>query len=179
MLTRMRDVTSIAVLMTLAPASLVATALVPRKSPELKVFNASGGQTPLSSFKGKVVVAEFLLTDCRHCERVSQVITKLHKELGPRGFQPIGIAFDVGITGERVSNFVRRLGVTFPVGYVSSRDVDLYLGRLGPERLMVPQLVVIDRTGVIRAQSVPINEQNLENEVYLRNLVETLLKEKG
>jgi hypothetical protein len=37
--------------------------------------------------------------------------------------------------------------------------------------------VVIDREGIIRAQSRPIGETSLENETYLRNLVDTLLKE--
>ena len=44
------------------------------------------------------------------------------------------------------------------------------------ERLMVPQIVVIDRTGVIRAQSQPQGETDLESEVYLRTLIDHLLQ---
>jgi hypothetical protein len=51
--------------------------------------------------------------------------------------------------------------------------VDSYLGRSVMERLMVPQIVVIDRQGVIRAQS----DRNLEEEGYLRTLIEKLLRE--
>ena len=51
------------------------------------------------------------------------------------------------------------------------------IGRDATERLQVPQIVVIDRKGVIRAQSRPVRELNLEDENYLRNLIDTLLKE--
>jgi hypothetical protein len=42
---------------------------------------------------------------------------------------------------------------------------------------MVSQIVVIDRKGMIRAQSRPVRELNLEDENYLRNLIGDLLKE--
>lgn len=174
---RMRKLALLAVFLALGVSSLVATALVPRKSPELKFLDPSGKETLLSSFKGKVVVIEFLLTNCPHCLRVAQTINKLHSELGPRGFQPIGIAFDNGISGPVVTNFVQYFRVTFPVGYTSSDKVDSYLSRAPTERFQVPQLVVIDRTGVIRAQSRPAGESNLEDENYLRNLIDTLLRE--
>jgi hypothetical protein len=108
---------------------------------------------------------------------VAHTITKLHKELGPRGLHPIAIAFDNGISGPKVTAFVQYFGVTFPVGYSSSQAVDSYLGRSPAERLRVPQIVVIDRKGVIRAQSRPTDETNLETGNYLRNLIDSLLKE--
>jgi hypothetical protein len=109
--------------------------------------------------------------------RVAWTITKLHRELGALGFQPIGIAFDEGISGKRVSDFVEQFGVTFPIGYSASGAVDSYLGRALSERFQVPQIVVIDRKGIVRAQSRPVREVNLEDENYLRNLIGSLLKE--
>ena len=174
---RMQKLAAVAAFLALGVSSLVATAPVPRKSPELKFVEPLGKQILLSSFKGKVVVIEFLLTNCPHCQRVAQTITKLHKELGPRGFQPIGIAFDNGISGPAVAKFVRSFKVTYPVGYTSSDKVDSYLGRAAMERFQVPQMVVIDLKGVIRAQSSWKGDPNLENENYLRNLLDSLLKE--
>jgi peroxiredoxin len=130
----------------------------------------------LSSFEGKVVVIEFLLTNCPHCIRVAKMITRLQSEFDQRGLQTIGIAFDNDISGKRVARFSQELGVTFPIGFTSSTQVDGYLGRTQTERIMVPQIVVIDRAGVIRAQSRPVREVNLENEDYLRHLVDDLLK---
>ena len=172
-----RRLGSIAILLVLAASALVAAAPVPRKSLDFTVFEPSGKQTSLSNFQGKVVVMEFLLTDCPHCMRVARMIAKLDKELGPRGFQPVGIAFDNDISGKKVAAFSQRLGITYLTGYASSLAVDRYLGRKATDRFMVPQIVVVDRKGIIRAQSRPVREANLEDENYLRNLIEALLKE--
>lgn len=158
-------------------ASALAVLPVPRKSPEFAIVEPSGKQTLLSSLRGKVVVVEFLMTNCPHCQRVSRTIANVHQELGPRGFQPIGVAFEPGVTPRMVTGFVQQFGVSFLMGYSSPEAVDTYLGRSAVERLMVPQIVVIDREGVIRAQSGRNGDPNLENENYLRNLIDSLLKE--
>ena len=57
---RVRDIASLAILLALGfPA--VAAPPVPRDSPEFTIVDPSGHTTPLSSFKGQVVVIEFLL----------------------------------------------------------------------------------------------------------------------
>jgi len=154
-------------------ASAWAISPVPRKSPEFVITEPSGKQVLLSSLKGKVVLIEFLMTNCPHCARASATIGKLRLELGSRGFEPIGIAFQPGLTPRMVTDFVGQFRIGYPVGYSSPKEVDSYLGRSVMERLMVPQIVVIDRQGVIRAQ----NDRNLEDENYLRALVEKLLRE--
>ena len=163
--------------LTFAVLLLSGIASVPRKPPELTFVNSSGQQASLSDFKGKVVLVEFLLMDCPHCVRVTQMINKLHGELGPRGFQAVGIAFDNPVNGPLVAYFAQYFNLTFPVGYTSSDKVDRYLGRSLMEQFQVPQIVVLDRHGVIRAQSLPVKETNLEDEKHLRNLIEALLKE--
>ncbi|HWN49690.1 MAG TPA: TlpA disulfide reductase family protein [Xanthobacteraceae bacterium] len=173
---RMRDVASLAILLALGfPA--VAAPPVLRDSPEFTIVDPSGNTTPLSSFKGQVVVIEFLLIQCPSCLRVAQTINKLHGEMAGRGFRPIGIAFDEGISEPAMRNFVQLLKINYPVGYTTSDQVDRYLGRAITVRFQVPQVVVIDRAGVIRAQSRPSGEANLIDETYLRNLVRELLDE--
>ena len=172
-----RRITTLAVLLALGVFTATATAPVPRKSPDLVIAEPSGKVTRLSSLSGKVVMIEFLVTNCPHCLRVAQTISKLQWEMGSRGLQSIGIAFDSGVNAQIVTKFTQQLSITYPVGYVSSDKVDSYLGRLGAERFRVPQVVVIDRKGVIRAQSRPVGEKNLEDENYLRNLIDSLLKE--
>ncbi len=174
-----RKLTTLAVLLAICFSSASAMRPVPRKSPDLMIVEPSGKQTRLSSLRGKVVMVEFFLTNCPRCQRVEGTITKLYKELGSRGFQAIGVAFDKGINGPIGTDLVQRLGITYPVGYASSDKVDSYLGRQPMERFRVPQIVVIDRRGVVRAQSRPTGEKNLEDENYLRNLLDSLLKEKA
>ena len=171
-------VAGLAVLLTLVIGPVSATAPVPRKSPELTITDPSSGkQMRLSSFTGKVVAVEFLVTNCPHCLRVAQTLAKLQWEMGSRGFQSIGIAFDRNISPQKASDFAKLLAVTYPVGYTSSDKVDSYLGREADQKFRLPQIVVIDRKGVIRAQSQPVIEKNLEDENYLRNLIGALLKE--
>ncbi len=173
---RIRIVVGLAVLLALGfPA--VAEAQVPRASPEFTIVDPSGKTTPLSSFKGQVVVIEFLLYRCPSCLRIAQTINKLHGEMADRGFRPIGIVFDDGVTEPVVRDLVQLLKLNYPVGYTTSDQVDRYLGRAVLIRFQVPQVVVIDRAGVIRAQSRPSGETDLVNETYLRNLVRALLDE--
>jgi thiol-disulfide isomerase/thioredoxin len=166
------------VLLALGAASAVAAPPVPRDSPELTIVEPSGKETPLSSFKGKVVLIEFLLVECPHCLRVAQTINKLHTELAGRGFQAVGVAFDNGIGRPALESLVRLLKLDYPVGRTTSDKVDNYLSRSVMERMQVPQLVIVDRTGVIRAQSRAIGETSLEDEGQLRRLVDELLDER-
>lgn len=164
-----------------APA--LSTAPVPRKSPELTISVPLGQTTLLSSYKGKVVVVEFFFIASEHCMHVAQVLNKLGRDVGPRGFQPIGIVFDpprVPTSAEKVlPSLVNYFKLAYPVGFASKAEVDSYFGREGNEILRIPQMVVIDRTGVIRATSGPKGNPSLEDEASLRSLVETLLKEDG
>src|SRR5580658_3622068 len=89
-----------------------------RKSPELAINDTTGKTTMLSSLRGKVVVVEFLFVRSQHCLRVAQTLNKLHAELGSRGFQPVGIAFDApnaAMTGgQYLSSMVELLKITYP-----------------------------------------------------------------
>jgi cytochrome oxidase Cu insertion factor (SCO1/SenC/PrrC family) len=153
----------------------------PRKSPEFTIHEPSGKTTMLSSLNGKVVVLEFLFIRSEHCLRVARMLNKLQGELGSRGFQPVGITFDPpnGNTGvQLVSYMVDYFKLTYPIGYSAKADVDTYLGRSGNQTLNIPQIVVIDRTGMIRATSGgPGGDPKLEDENSLRNLINNLLEE--
>jgi peroxiredoxin len=156
---------------------LVGRAPVPRSSPELKFTDTAGHDLLLSQSKGKVVLVEFLLTSCPHCGGLAQTVNRLNRELSHRGFQAIAIAFEDGPSGPTVADFARQFNLAFLTGYASSGNIDAYIGRAPTERFQVPQIVVIDRNGVIRAQSLPVGEKVLEDEAHLRSLIATLLDE--
>ena len=147
-----------------------------RKSPEFTIQAPAGREISVSSLKGNVVLLEFLWTNCPHCERATHTIGKLNQELGARGFRPIGVAIDRSVTDRMLSDFVTRSGATYPVGRSTSEAADRYLGRSPEERLMLPQIVVIDRKGVIRMQSGVLGDRRLEDENYLRDLLKGLLQ---
>ena len=69
-------------------------AQAPRKAPEVAITMTGGEQVLLSSFKGKLVVLEFLLTTCPHCQRCSTIMQQMYQEFGPKGMQPLGAAIN-------------------------------------------------------------------------------------
>jgi thiol-disulfide isomerase/thioredoxin len=160
-----------------ALASLRA-AEIPRKAPELAVQMTDGQQVLLSQFRGKVVMIDFVHTTCPHCQSASAIVERLYKEYGPRGFQPVGVAFNDN-AGLLVPDFVKMLGLTYPVGVASRETVLEYLQHSYAEPLYVPQIVFVDRAGEIRAQHGGINDDFLKGDVekHIREQVEPLLKE--
>jgi hypothetical protein len=174
---RVRSVVSLVALLALSLSAVAGP--VPRDAPALTVTDLMGQKQDLSRFKGDVVVIEFMLIRCAGCLKMAQTITKLHGEMAGRGFQPVSVVFDNGVSAPVIRDLANLLKLTYPVGYTTSDEVDRYLARTINERFQVPQLVVIDRAGVIRAQSRPVGEMNLTDEAYLRNLVRTLLDEQA
>jgi len=138
-----------------------------------------GKSTPLSSFKGKVIVIEFLFLGSQHCMRVATTLNKLYEELGSRGLQPVGIAFGPDATAANTYLATKNLKLNYPVGYADTSGVDTYLARGKDEVLNVPQVIVIDREGLIRAQrGLKPGDPQLENEDSLRRLLQSLLNER-
>jgi peroxiredoxin len=170
------------VLAGLLMSSLVfSSPMLPRSAPELHINEPDGKTSMLSSYKGKVVVVEFLFVKSQHCLRVAKMLNQLQQELGSRGLQAIGIAFDApnaaATGGEYLGVMADALQLAYPVGYSQKTSVDAFLGRTGNDTLAIPQIVVIDRTGVIRAASGDRTNPTLEDISSLRVLLEPLLKE--
>lgn len=167
------------ILVLLMAASAVSSAPVPRTSPEFTINESSGQQVLLSSFRGKVVMIEFLFLRSQKCLKLASTMNKLNAELGSRGFQPVAIAFPIpqsDANGPLVGAMAENYKLTYPAGYTNQEDVDRYLSREKTEMLRIPQVVIIDRTGTIRAQTGHDNV-DLENETYLRTMIDGLLKE--
>ena len=177
----MKRLASIIALLVVAAMALAVPSPLPRKSPEFTIYEPSGKTTLLSSFKGKVVIIEFLFIRSPKCLELAQTLNKLNQEMGPRGLQAVAIAFPApgsDANGPLVANMVDYFKLTYPVGYTNPSNVDKFLDRAKNDILQIPQVVVIDRAGMIRAQSGgrPGNPQ-LENEDSLRTLLDGLLKE--
>ena len=178
----MQKFTSIVLVFAFVVSATVAPPL-PRKSPEFIIYEPSGKQILLSSFKGKVVMIEFMFLKSAKCLNLARTMNKLNTELGPQGFQPIAIAFPApgsDATGPLVGYMVDYFKLSYPAGYANKDNVDQYLGRAPIEALRIPQVVLIDRAGMIRAQSGGHDGNlKLEEEDYLRSTLEGLLKETG
>lgn len=164
--------------LTLLAASIPAFAIdpLPRKSPEFTLTDVNGKQSLLSNYRGKVVVIGFVFTTCPHCQAFSAMVEKIYKDLGPKGFEPIDIAWNDN-ANLQIQPFAQQLGITFPMYWATYDPIMAYMGFSVMDRPVVPLVVVIDKKGMIRAQSPPQGDPNLQDETKLRAMIEELLKE--
>jgi len=157
-------------------SGVVEAAQVPRPSPEFAIQMTDGRQELLSTHRGKVVALAFLLTYCSHCQQTTQILSKLQNEYGPKGFQVLGSATE-DMAAMAVPDFIKQFKPAFPVGYNPRNTVLEYLQHPAMFRLMMPQLVFVDRQGTIRAQYAGDDPFFSNQEKNLREMIETLLKE--
>ena len=113
-----------------------------------------------------------------HCVRLAQMLSELQGKLGPAGFQAVAVAFGPHADQALLGHVSERLQLTYPMGSATSESVDAYLGRTGTEVLKIPQIVVVDRKGMIRAQSDIKGTAELQDMTGLRPQIEKLLKER-
>lgn len=152
------------------------TAALPRKAPEFVIKLPDGGQKLLSQYRGKVVILEFLLTTCPHCKDTSRVMTRLQTELGRRGLVCIGAAVNEDAK-YKIAPYVQETGANFLVGF-ADRDPTLDLLKHPPNKsFLVPRVVFIDRTGMIRAiRGGAGDDEFFKNEEQtMRSIIEPLL----
>jgi peroxiredoxin len=149
-----------------------------RHSPEFQLNFVGGEQKLLSSYRGKVVMLEFIFTTCQHCQHASEVFSKLHTEFGSRGFQPLAVAWN-DMANMLVPDFIKTFKVNYPVAFASREAVLDYLGLSATVRTVVPQIVWIDRKGMIRSQTSAEAqaEDKMRMEPYWREMVEALTAE--
>ncbi len=152
---------------------------LPRKSPEFTIVEVGGKQSLLTSYRGKVVLLGFFATWCQHCQNTAKVFGGLQQAFGAEGLQTIGIAINAESANEAVvKEFSRLYAPGFPVGHSTFDSALSYLGISVMERWVYPQVVLIDRKGMIRAQSEAKGSPELQDVTGLRPQIEKLLKER-
>src|SRR5580658_5849263 len=106
---------------------------IPRPAPPLDFTDSTGKHIVLSNYKGKVVVVQFLLTTCPHCQRFSQLLDELQADYGPKGFQALGAAVNEA-TPEMAKDYQTKYAQAFPVGPPPENLVRPFLGMSVMER---------------------------------------------
>lgn len=148
---------------------------VPRPAPELSIKMLDGRQVLLSAHRGKVVAVEFLYTTCVHCQRASVVINRLQKEYDPRGFQALGVAFNDN-AALLLPDFLKEFRLDYPVGLGTFTTLFDFLG-VPPQNVSLPQLIFVDRKGVMRKYVSGEDPFFQDEEKNMREQIEALLKE--
>ena len=151
---------------------------LPRPAPALDVTDPSGRHITLASEKGKVVVVQFLLTTCPHCQAFSEVLDRMLAEYGPKGLTAVGVAVNEA-TNKMAADYHSQYAKAFPVAAAPEQTALTFMGISVMDRPGFPQIAVIDRKGQIREQSSARmqDKQPVQDEQHLRALIEKLLAE--
>jgi peroxiredoxin len=150
---------------------------LPRKSPEFTIVQPGGKETLLSSYHGKVILLGFFATWCQHCQNTAKVFNGLQEAFRAEGLQAVGIAINVEADDAKVKEFNQLYAPSFPIGRSRADSALSFLGISVMERWVYPQVVLIDRKGMIRAQSEVKGSPELQELITLRPQIEKLLKE--
>jgi thiol-disulfide isomerase/thioredoxin len=161
----------------LAGAAFGAGIALPRPAGEFVITTPSGPKR-LSSYRGKLVVLNLLLTTCEHCQAATKALSQVQSKYGPQGVQVLGGAFD-GNANVNLTKFLNLYSPTFPVGLAEPADVVSFTQLTPAMRPTAPILLFIDRKGQVRSQFVgsdPIFRGNMAANIGAE--IEKYLKEK-
>jgi thiol-disulfide isomerase/thioredoxin len=161
----------------LCSALALTAAEIPRQAPEYVINMPGGGQDLLSKHKGKVVVLEFLLTTCPHCQQSATTLSKLQRDYGQK-LQVLGVAIN---PNPDIAGFKRQYATDFPVGTNTRETALAFLQHsIMASNFYVPQVVFIDKKGVIRAQYTGTDPfLGAEHEKNIRGMLDRLMAEPG
>ncbi len=116
------------------------------EAPEFRLRNLRGGETSLSSLRGKVVLINFWATWCGPCKAEMPSMEALYGSYDRADFEILAISIDT-VSEERVRAYVDSFGFRFPI----LLDPQLIVNELYQVRV-VPMSLLIDRTGRIHKQ---------------------------
>ena len=144
------------VLLLLLTACLAFAVKTPRPLADVPISLVNGGRIDLKHYRGKVMLIALISTTCPDCITSVDLLNKMQKEFGPRGFVPIAVA--VGLDAEKnTKGFIERYRPEFPMGYVLE-DPFRQLADLGPrDRPFVPVFLFIDKKGTVRFEYTAID----------------------
>ena len=171
-----RRLFNVSLILLAATAASLEAANIPRPAPDLAIQMIDGSAKRLSQFRGKIVVLEFLITTCPHCKNTSRLMSKLQNEYGPRGIQMLGVAISE-MPKLLLPDYIAETGANnFPVGYGQYNTAVDFLQHPPMLILRVPQVVFIDRKGVIRTQRGGLDDEFFnDEEKVMRETIQKLL----
>jgi peroxiredoxin len=150
-------------------------ASTPRPLADVTVPMADGKKVRLNQYRGKALLVALVSTTCDHCITSLQVLSKLQKEYGPRGFQAIGVAANDDAQAS-LAGFIR-LQISFPVGYLDQTTTMQLCDFKPDDHPFVPMYMFVDKKGTVRFQYAGKDDFFKAEEKNMRILIEALLKE--
>ena len=136
--------------LTPAPESVCTPKTKPAKL-DFTLRDAAGNEMRLADYEGQVILLDFWATWCAPCRVTIPTLVDLYERNRERGFVVLGVSVDDPV--ERLTPFVRELGITYPVLVGAGRyDLQEAFGPL----VGFPTSFVIGRDGKICTQHTGI-----------------------
>ena len=148
----------------------------PRPAAQIPIPLPDGKKITLQQYRGKVVLLVIFSTTCPDCVDNMEMLNRVQKDLGPRGFQAIGGAGDDDAQ-YTVSGFVQRYKIGFPVGYLTKEQMIALADIVPGRRPIAPIFMFIDKRGIVRVQHYGDDPFFKTSERGTRLTIEGLLKE--
>jgi glutaredoxin len=153
---------------------------VPRKADNIGIQTAPEKYVWLNDYSGKTCILAFILTSCPHCQFTVGLLNHIRKDYPEKDVAILASAIEP-MSSLNIPDFQKKIGPAFPVGYNDQKYVASFLGYKPNDPLMMPQLVFVDRNGVIRIQYSGDNPA-LANDIQeksLRDALEKTIREAG
>jgi thiol-disulfide isomerase/thioredoxin len=128
---------------------LIATGEIGSRLPDFSVKDLQGHPLSSADLQGKVVLVDFWATWCQPCKKEMPGYQKLLDRYGSRGVVVIGFKFDTMPDMEDPLQFVKGIGVHYPLA-VATDEVKQGFG--GIEGL--PTTMLYDRQGILRSKVI-------------------------
>jgi peroxiredoxin len=113
----------------------------PTSAPDFTVPRVDSGSVTLKELRGNLVFLNFWATWCPPCKQEMPSMERLYRRHKEHGFTIVAISID-SVSADRVASFVKKLGLTFPIGLDPKLEVaNRYTVRA------LPSSFLIDRTG--------------------------------
>lgn len=127
------------------PADPVAT-VIGQHQPNYTLHNLLQESVSHEAFAGQVVLVNFWATWCPPCLREIPGFIELKNELGPQGFEIVGIAID---QIDKVRAFADSMGINYPI-LIGQQDALAIAESFGNRLGALPYSALVDRQGIVR-----------------------------
>jgi len=121
-----------------------------RRAPGFCLPDLRGQFHDLADYRGKVLVLEFLKTDCPHCATFADdVLAQIQPKYGDK-VAVLAVSNIKTDTSQNIINYVGGHKLTYPVALDEGQMMFSYTRN--PGSITLPQVYVIDAEGTIRAE---------------------------
>ena len=129
------------------PEDIQRIGLLGREAPDFLPAVQAGGKLPrLSGLKGKVVLLDFFATWCGPCVDAMPHIEELHRTLGAKGLQVVGISTE---SASVVAGAAAKFKVSYPLVSDENEGVSTSY-----RVFALPTMILIDKRGIVREVSI-------------------------